>query len=318
MEHGGECRERVGAGVFHLAHHVHANRLRLPHCELNVRARVVAPHHALHPLVGLCHGQSVHVHRAAPIDRDGAFGRNGGGDALLRCAPNVDVHGITGTEAIILRDGHVHVAFKREVFVVEDIAAEHLLLFRLLFILSIPLLIGEHHVERVGQHKVEGICEVVHFFLLVAFALKFVHIVFIHALFIACRLPLLEILILVSLVVALCLPVVLSHAVYGPRSVYVACAHHIVLIFLLPFILVAQTPDVVDAHAALYEFLEYLFAGRALIIFLDDKFHNLAVCHRRLRQHLAGEREEEKKQGEACFAPCWLVVQHLLCHSYDV
>ena len=314
VEHGGECRERVRAGVLHLAHHVHTDRLRLSHGELNVRARVVALHHALHPLVGLCHSQSVHVHWAAPLDRDGAFGRHSGGDALLRCAPNVDVHGVARTESVVLRNGHIHVALKREVLIVEDVAAKHLFLLPLIF--TVSQFVGKHHVKGVGQHKVEGICVLVHFLLFVAFALKVVHLALVHASLVARRLPLLEVLVLLSVVLAACLSVVLAHTVNGLRTINIASAHHVVLILL--FVFIANAPYVVHAHAPFNEFLENLFARRALIVFLDDKFHNLAVRHRRLRQGLTGKSEEEKKQGETCFAQCWLVVQHLSCHSYDV
>ena len=68
------------------------------------------------------------------LDGDGAVGRDGLCDALLRGAPDVDIDGVARTQTVVLRGGEVHAALKSEILVVEHIVTEDLT-FRLFLFL---------------------------------------------------------------------------------------------------------------------------------------------------------------------------------------
>ena len=74
VEHGGERRQRVGAGLVHLAHHVDGDGACLAQREQNLTALVAGTQRGFHPRIGLRNGQAAHLHRAEVLDVDVAVG----------------------------------------------------------------------------------------------------------------------------------------------------------------------------------------------------------------------------------------------------
>ena len=131
VEHGGECRQRIGARRLYLTHHVHGDGARLAQRELNLAALIAGTERRPHTGIGLRHREAAHLHGTEAFNVDVAIGAYGGFNLACRSSIDVDVDCIARAKHVVLRGRDVHTGFKCQFLVVEDVATEHLLLLLL-------------------------------------------------------------------------------------------------------------------------------------------------------------------------------------------
>ena len=105
---GGEGRHGVSTGNFDFADDADSDGTRLAEGQVNLGTLIAWAEDTAQPGLGLTDGESAKLDDTNAVDGDGAVGRDGFCDALLRGSPDVDVDGIARAEAVVLRGGEIH------------------------------------------------------------------------------------------------------------------------------------------------------------------------------------------------------------------
>ena len=207
---------------------------------------------------------------ADTLDGDGAVGRDGLRDTLLRGAPDVHVHVVARAQPVVLRRGYLHGTFEGQVLVVEDVVTEYLAL-RLLFLVVEVL-------QRVGHHEVHGIVHLHEVLVLLVVGVALYLVLLLRVLHAELRGALLVLLLLLLALLA----VGLTHALLGVLGARrdVLGAQGTVLHLLLVFLL--QTAYLLDGYTTLHQLCHNLLARHAAGVLLHHEVHHLIVCHARL------------------------------------
>ena len=274
VEHGREGRQRIGAGSLHLAHHVHRDRACLAQRELDLAALVAGTERRPHAGIGLRHRESAHLHRTEALDVDITVGAHRAFNLAGGSTVDVDVDGIARPEHVVLRGGDVDAGLERQVLVVEDVAAEHLLL--LLLALSQNLLqqrdrVHRHQAAQLQLHLQEVVVLLIVGVLLVALALH-AHVCHLRSLLLGLRLA--------RTVVGLAHGLVLHHA--QTRLV------------LLAFGNLLHTANLLNVNTTLHQLRHNLLLSRTCLVLLQHEAHHLVVGHRRLGR--SRQRQQQPNQ----------------------
>ena len=260
IEHGGEGRQGVGARHAHLAHHVDHDGLGLSHGETHLRALVAAAQCLAQSGIGLCHGETAHLYGAETFDGHIAVGRYGVLVALLRGTIDVYDNGVARTQTVVAGGGDVHIGLEGELFVVEDVAAEHFLRLPLGHQLPVE---GNGVCGQYGRQFALELSRLLVVFYLCA---QIVFLLYQRA-GLALGLGSLLLLAVGCAHTAVCL----FHCLVGHY------AHTFIL--YLAFILVSHAAYLRDVHAALHQLGHYLCLRCAGIVLFYHKLHYLVVGH---------------------------------------
>ena len=158
VEDGGESRKRVGARGVHLAHDVDQDGASLTYAEAYLAVGKTRTQLCTQSGVGLVYGKAAQLHRAEALDGDVAVGRDGGVDALLRGAVNLNGYGIARPQTIVGRRGYIHVRLEAQRLVVEDVVTENFVLLLLLLLqqlLQQGQRVDGHQPAQLGLHLQE-------------------------------------------------------------------------------------------------------------------------------------------------------------------
>ena len=183
MEYGGKCAEGVGSGHLHFSHDVDGDGFGLAYTQAYVGACKMGGQYALDTGIGLGDGKSADIDRTEVLEIDVAIGGYRTFVRLGGRAPDVDTDGIARAKAVVGRCGDVHLRLESELLVVEDVASEDLLAYRLFKFFLEVIVVS----EGIGEKEV---CFAVDFFnlrLLVFHALLGRHVLGVGLLLSPCR-----------------------------------------------------------------------------------------------------------------------------------
>ena len=130
MEYRRERRQRIRTRRHHFPHHVHLDGTDISQCHLDViaRIRINLSKFLLQQLACILNRHVVQVHRTQVDDVHIAVGRNLQPHGILASAPHVDNHLVTRSQAVVFRRSHAQVRLESQLFNVEDIPSEHIVL----------------------------------------------------------------------------------------------------------------------------------------------------------------------------------------------
>ena len=173
---------------------------------------------------------------------------------LLRITIDIDDHLIARTQHVVLGGGNVHLGFKRELLVIEDITTKDLLTLLLLLteIEGVGTLIQVHHRRVIAVHPLRGTIH--HHLLLTGFPT------------------------LLRIVNLLQRTIVLTHTTLGITNGLIGCLTHARLLQLTG-ILLTHLLDLLKRGALLKELRGYLRLLRAFLTLLHHKLENLRLGH---------------------------------------
>ena len=250
--------------------------------ESDLRAAVACPHGAAEFGVGLCNGQSVHGDGAVVGDVNRSVWRDRAFDSLLGSSPNVHKDCVARAEAIVLRRGNVHVGFKRELFVVEDVSSENLAC-RVFFLHFLFLFFGQENFKLVIEVVLLHRSSLFHF--------PFGHL----SLFLFLRLALFFAFRLFAFVAVGFSCAVSSLLPSGD----VSCTGHFTGLFFL--IVCANPTNLFDRDATFHECRDDFGAARSLLCLIFDELHDLFIGHGILCRDVQSchEGNDEKKKESA-------------------
>ena len=217
--------------------------------------------------LGLTYAETAQLYDADTVNGDGAVGRNRLGNTLLRGTPDVDVHYVARTQAVILWRSEVHRTLERHFLVVEDVVTENLTAFLLLLQLIIKIF------QRVGHHEVHRIVH--HHELLVVFVVG----VTLRLGAVVLDAEFRNVTLLALLFAGTLLAVGLAHA-----GLYALAACSDVVssqraVFRLALVLLLDTANLVDGDTALHQLCDNLLARHAVGVLFYHEIHHLVVGH---------------------------------------
>ena len=125
MEDGGKSTEGIGTRCYHLTHDVHHDRAGLTHRQTDLRTTITFAIEPLHLRLSRRYGQTGNLNRSITGNRYGTIGRNRQSICALRSAIYIHNHLITSANHIVGRCHNVHVWFKRQSWLIENITTKN-------------------------------------------------------------------------------------------------------------------------------------------------------------------------------------------------